>query len=183
MRIACDGSTTDACKTQAEAIAKQEGRCPLCDLTGLVTIYHKNYDGKPTITVKNHNGEVREARARVAAHCSCEVGKWIRSCTAPDALPRIPQIRDILTGTLKNWSPIDPTEPECDDMQEPNWKDFRRWLAEHDKPLTKPILRPKAPGNREAARREMDIAQANAMAVAKAVQPVQTVVQREPGED
>ena len=180
MHIGTDGEVTSACSTLTAALQKQGPHCGYCDLEGLVMIYHREYTGLPTRAVINHNGQEIQVRACYAAHCSCEVGKWMRSCTDKDLLKLIPPLAMVGQGVLKGFSPTDPTLDDVDELQEPDWKGVQAWLAEQNRSISRPIPRPKYDGNRDQARREMEIARVNAAAAEKAVS---TMAQREPGED
>ncbi len=104
--------------------------------------------------ITDHNGQVRQVRACIVAHCSCEVGKWVRSKTTSDLLKRIPKFDDVGRGPLKNWMPVDPTLPDCDETEEPDWKAFRAKLAAE--PPSKIIhVKPEKTPFRAQAYREM----------------------------
>ncbi len=154
MHASNNGEIIDACKSREEAIAKQGGHCRFCNLEGHLTIYHKDYRGLPTRKIVDHNGEERAVRAICTAHCSCEVGKWMRSCTLPDLRERIPPLDLVGRGKLQNWLPVDPTLPDVDELEEPDWKAFRRQLAAE--PPSKIIhVKPEKTPFRAQAYREM----------------------------
>ena len=155
MQLSQNGSITDAQATREAAIAKQEGHCQFCSLSGQVTIFHKNYAGLPTMIIADHNGEEREVMACIVAHCSCEVGKWMRRYTPSEILGRIPGLSELGRGAYKNWTPVDPRESDCDLTEIPDWKSFRRWLASTGRNGVVKKVYPQYEGNRTQARREM----------------------------
>ena len=127
-----------------------------------MTIFRKatpdcaGYTGEPTAELTDHNGEVVRVRARVACHCSCLVGQWMRgNCTA-DVCRRVPMLARVglKNGGMENWTTLDPTIdwPDTDD-EVPDWKAFRRMIAT-GKSVVKKIY-PESNGNRVSAYREM----------------------------
>lgn len=158
MHVGSNGEFVEekACATREAALVKQGPHCPRCDLSGQVTIFHKDYCGFPTRRITDHNGQERDVRACVVAHCSCEVGKWMRSCTKPDDLLCIPPLAAVGHGKLKNWSPVDPRFADIDDTEPPDWKGFLRWLRSLGPNCTERVY-PQYEGNREVAYREMHL--------------------------
>ncbi len=157
MHVGNNGTVVDACSTREAALAKQGSHCRWCDLSGQVTIFHADYSGLPTRRVIDHNGDERERRAVMVSHCSCELGKWMRSCTKPEDLLRIPPLAAVGHGVLKHWSPVDPRLPDCDETEVPDWKAFRRWLASIGSNGVVRTVYPEPIGNRVQARREMHV--------------------------
>jgi hypothetical protein len=157
MHVGSNGAIVDACATRDAALAKQGPHCRWCDLSGQVSIFHKDYCGMPTRRILDHNSEEREVRAVVVAHCSCEVGKWMRSCTKSEDLLRIPPLSAVGHGVLKNWSPVDPRFADIDDTEAPDWKAFLRWLRGLGPNGAVKVVHPQYEGNRNQARREMGI--------------------------
>lgn len=154
MHVEPSGSTTSACQTKEEAIAKQQNHCRYCELTGHVAIFHKAYTGMPTMSIVDHNGEERERRACIVAHCSCEVGLWMRHYTSKDMKARIPSLHDVAKGDLRNWSLMDPTLLEVELPDWEDWKEFRKWLASLRGGAVRKVY-PASAGNKVSAYREM----------------------------
>jgi hypothetical protein len=150
VRTGTNGELTDACETREAAIQKQENFCPFCDLSGQVVIYRRQsikpecdgYTGKPTCRLVDHNGEERQVIAVMASHCRCEVGKWMRSRCDADVIKRIPPFAVVGAGPLKHWTAIDPTLPEYDSDEIPDWGAFRKQLAS-GKPLFTTVKPPR----------------------------------------
>ncbi len=87
--------------------------CDHCGKSGMVTVYHKFYEGSQTVLWEHTDrfGEVRTIKSAgtVSAHCSCGLGQWMRSQTAEDLRSRIPDLADVLTNRT-NYRATDPTE-------------------------------------------------------------------------
>ncbi len=103
--------------------------CEHCNLSGLVTLFRRGYTGEPTMEIRNHNGELRKAPARIMAHCICPVGRWVRGNVPNDMLPRYPDMHLVVQGKMPDWSLADPTMPDFDPLEEPDWKALRAQLA------------------------------------------------------
>lgn len=148
-----------------EKAKADQGHCANCELEGMLTIFRKKspgcegYTGLPTCELIDHNGEVKQVRARISCHCSCAVGTWMRGeCSAAVCL-RIPALRIVgIKGFgMENWTQHDPTLPEIDTSQPADWKAFRVWLNSQGKRGERPVtrVRPEPNGSRREVYREM----------------------------
>lgn len=146
------------------------GVCNMCGLTGLVSIYHRNYVGLPGVEITDHNGEVKTIPGVIAAHCICPVGRWLRHgqrntepepnrtpkmvpVTPPEISARIPDLHEVISKRIR-WSIEDPRLGTIDDTIAPDWKTFREWLKDHRKPVFTKVY-PQKQANRASAYREM----------------------------
>ena len=85
--------------------------CRYCSGEGMVIVFHPQYTGSPVIEFKCHDrGWVRTA-GRVAAHCVCKMGRWMRERTDEEMLRCIPDYQKCLDGE-SFWLPDDPTDTE-----------------------------------------------------------------------
>lgn len=87
--------------------------CKICGSTGLVTVYHRFYEGSQSIIWEHTDkfGEVHSIKSAgtVSAHCSCGLGQWMRSQTTEELRARIPSLLDVLANRT-NYRATDPTE-------------------------------------------------------------------------
>ena len=107
--------------------------CDFCNSSGLVTVYHRFYEGSQLVTWEHtgRDGEVKMIRSAgtVSAHCSCGLGQWMRGKTAAELLPRIPDLADVLAGRT-NYQLDDPTiEMDAPEPTESARAFLRRWTA------------------------------------------------------
>ena len=103
---------TKAAATTAQSVGgKPAGDCPHCGGHGLVTCFHPGYIGLPTVEVVDAVGMPKMIPARIAAHCTCPVGRWIRQRTEPDLIARIPDAAPVIEGRSR-WTLKDPTTPD-----------------------------------------------------------------------
>ena len=72
---------------------------------GIVPVFHPRYDGNAIGVTQNG----QRFCATGAAHCGCELGRWIRDHVPPEVQARIPRVEDILDGR-SHWLLADPTE-------------------------------------------------------------------------
>ncbi len=88
------------------------GPCEHCHGAGLVTVYHKFFEGSQTVIWEHTDasGEVHSIKSAgtVSAHCLCTLGEWMRSQTKDDLRERIPSLLDVLANRT-NYRAIDPT--------------------------------------------------------------------------
>ena|SRR5271166_2746758 len=91
----------DSERDEAQRLSRD---CPHCEGHGIVTVYLPEYDGS-AIGVRP-DGE--RFVTRVAAHCGCRFGVWIRSHNTPEIQRRMPFVADILDGRSR-WQLSDPT--------------------------------------------------------------------------
>ncbi len=127
----------DRAGAQRDAAKAEQVHCANCNLQGHLTMFRKKtrdcegYTGEPTCELTDHNGEVIKVRARIVCHCSCLVGQWMRDNTYAAIISRIPTLRvvGIKGGGMENWTQHDPTEPECNPGDIPDWAAFRRQIA------------------------------------------------------
>jgi hypothetical protein len=114
--------------------AKQDQvSCRYCHLEGYLVIFHQNYTGQPLMEIVDHNGECKQVRACISCHCSCEVGRFVRSVSTDDIKRRTPELQEIGHGAMKNWRATDPRFPEltAEERDEiPDWTAFRKRLKE-----------------------------------------------------
>ncbi|CEF48291.1 unnamed protein product [uncultured bacterium] len=115
-------ATPPSPEADRDAAAAASRDCPYCSGAGLCTIYHRDYDGNPTITV----GE-KDAVARYAAHCVCDLGRWMRGHTEPEMLKRIPDLRRTLDGAVP-WTWRDPTVPDGAEVDGATWRERAEWV-------------------------------------------------------
>ena len=91
------------------------GKCDWCKSTGFVTVYHRAYRGICPVWVEwvDRAGEVhlRREPGTIAAHCSCNLGDWMRVRTEPAVVARIPTMGDVIMGRtpyqLERWDAED----------------------------------------------------------------------------
>lgn len=125
---AAESSSSDREIARAASLA-----CEYCHGDGQVQVYDPMYDGRSVVdrdcVVK---GEVRNIpfAMRVVAHCSCAMGRWMRSKTPVDLLPRIPDHVDVLAGRTR-WMPMDPTSdgPVIFPEGVSNYREYWRYLV------------------------------------------------------
>jgi hypothetical protein len=100
-----------------------------------VTAWHKQYVGQPVIIQRSQDGtRTRQVALRVAVHCNCELGEWMRGRMNPEDVERMLKIDDILKGRI-NWVLYDPTAAYVDDSEVPDWRGFREELASRPLPF------------------------------------------------
>lgn len=109
------------------------GNCEHCGGTGMVTVYHRYYEGSQMVTWEHtdRGGEVHAIRSAgtISAHCVCPKGVWMRENTDPELLPRIPDLADVLAGRT-NYQATDPTDVmELAGPTEAAEAFLRRWKA------------------------------------------------------
>jgi hypothetical protein len=143
--------TKEAAK-QKQLESKHKG-CRHCHLEGHFMIFHRHYNRMPTIEIEV-NGELKQVRAAITCHCSCEVGRWMRRYTDKELLPRIPVLKEVGIGPLKNWSTLDPTLDDYIEDDVPDWAGWRERLKAMSRGAVVKVY-PKSDGNRAAAYREM----------------------------
>lgn len=51
--------------------------CHLCEGSGWAEVFHRDYDGRPTIDRTNPDGTVTRSPARFRLACLCAAGKWL----------------------------------------------------------------------------------------------------------
>ncbi len=94
--------------------APKSWQCRHCGGHGLVTVYHRRYEGHPVIADQEPDKPPRCFAAVVMAHCECKMGEWMRERTTPEICDRIPDLKAVLAGRT-DWSIDDPTIPEPPD--------------------------------------------------------------------
>lgn len=76
--------------------------CEWCNFSGLITVYHREYRGHPTIHVEHVDrfGEIHTQRVpgTLAAHCSCALGSWMRDRLDIAERRRFPLFSDVING-------------------------------------------------------------------------------------
>lgn len=86
--------------------------CEICEGAGMVTVYHREYRGDPTVyrEIVDPHGEVKKIRVAgtVNAHCQCGLGEWMRSKLPEDLQKRIPRLADVVANRT-NYQFDDPT--------------------------------------------------------------------------
>ena len=110
-----------------------QGKCEHCGGMGLVTVYHRFYEGSQDVYYEHtgRGGEVRTIKApgTIAAHCMCRLGEWMRDNTEEKIRERIPSLIDVLARRT-NYQATDPTDEM--DMTLPTSEALaflRRWKA------------------------------------------------------
>jgi len=97
-----------------ETARVQSRHCGWCNGSGLRTVFHPRYDGSGILMLEREDdrGELRKrpTAARVAAHCICPLGQYMRAKVGDDNA-RIPELRRVLDGRSL-WMAHDPTRPE-----------------------------------------------------------------------
>lgn len=122
--------------TQADLSGQPVGwDCPWCHDDGLALVYDPKYDGRPSMMrlCRLPDGSVTNIpfAMRVAAHCVCDKGRWLRRECTTDLLPRIPDYAEAIAHQSR-WQITDPTRPEPIPMPEGmSQKDYWRYLVEH----------------------------------------------------
>lgn len=96
--------------------AQRESRgCRHCRGGGLAVVFHRDYDGRGWVEIDamDRDGEVRPRAiaARVAAHCVCPMGRFMRRNNDDETNARIPSLQDIFDGRSR-WLADDPTRPD-----------------------------------------------------------------------
>lgn len=95
--------------------------CPHCSGAGMVTLFHPKYAGSPTITVERvaPDGEVTTVTgpARVAGHCICALGAWMRDQLDGETRARVPCLVDVHSGR-SGWLERDPGLGEVEDIRD-----------------------------------------------------------------
>ncbi|WP_165253846.1 hypothetical protein, partial [Paludisphaera soli] len=82
-----------------ETAAAASRTCEVCQGGGLVTVFHRGYDGEPTLHVVNSDGSTSRIKSRFVLACLCPLGRWIlaanlRSASMPKyAGPEADRIR------------------------------------------------------------------------------------------
>lgn len=98
-----------------ETAKRQSAQCGWCDGHGMRQVFHPRYKGSQVIMIdrEDDRGEVRKrpTAARVAAHCICPLGRYMRAKTDDDNRPRIPDLQRVLEGRSL-WMAHDPMNPE-----------------------------------------------------------------------
>lgn len=119
----------EAARSQAEALAARPKAatpttpqgCGRCGGSGVVTVFHPRYTGSVVIAVDvaGPGGEVRKAQqpGRVAAHCVCPMGRWVRSKLDVETSRRMPDLGDVLEGKSR-WLAEDPSVAEVIEFPE-----------------------------------------------------------------
>ena len=109
IRRANAAAATPHSRDEAERLARD---CPRCEGLGLVLVFHPGHDGSPRAWYRKPNGENVLGPSRVAGHCTCALGRWMRSRTEPEMKRRIPDLADIEAG-ISRWWVEDRTEAEA----------------------------------------------------------------------
>lgn len=71
-------------------------QCDICRSAGLVEVFHPTW--QPDRDPYYLDGDGRPIVTRLAAHCACQLGQWMRERTSQEMQRRIPWLRDILEG-------------------------------------------------------------------------------------
>lgn len=119
-------------RTKDEAESRSRG-CPYCAGSGQATLFAADFDGRRVVEREAVvRGEVKWVRtATIAvAHCACPMGRWMRSKSGRDILPRIPDLNDVLAGRTR-WLAHDPTGDMPGHAFRANPAEMRRKLAAH----------------------------------------------------
>lgn len=107
--------TTQPIASDRDQAASQSWGCKRCAGTGLAPVFHPRYTGDSTVAIPGNDGVTRMIPGRVAAHCTCPMGRWIRSKTESKMLPRIPDLQAVLDGDSR-WLAFDPSERHSGDV-------------------------------------------------------------------
>lgn len=84
-------------------------KCEHCGESGLVTVFHPDYEGNSIMEFIDGDRGRFTVAARVAAHCVCPRGRTMRDLTKdPKVLDRIPDFAYVLAGQSL-WVADDPT--------------------------------------------------------------------------
>ena len=106
--------------------------CPTCGGQGLVTLYDRRYDGRRIAELPCLlRGEIttRPFPMLVMGHCTCPLGRWMRSKVDDAARRGIPDLERVLSGGTR-WILTDPARGE--DAELPagmGWRELARHLA------------------------------------------------------
>jgi hypothetical protein len=123
--------------------AKTESmNCPFCGGEGMVTIFHRDYEGIPSVLVETADGFRKSKVLRATAYCACTAGQTIsvnHQHTAKDVYDRTPSLRILMGNPGSLWSSDDPSTPKS--IQQTDWGDQRHQVA--SLPLTQ--NRPESP--------------------------------------
>ncbi len=88
---------SDQIASELESAKTASRQCSICNGVGLVPIYHPQYRGNSTETSKD--GRLYPATG--AAHCRCDMGKWVRDRTDELYARLIPRVEDIIDRRSK----------------------------------------------------------------------------------
>ena len=119
--INTDPPSGDQRSGQNQTVHRRWRLSPAASLQGVLTIFHRNYVGLPTIEVEISGGEMKRLVGAVSCHCSCEVGRWMRAADAEEIRERILTLAQVGVGSLRNWTPLDPTLPDWIEEDIPDW--------------------------------------------------------------
>jgi hypothetical protein len=95
-------------RAEAERLSRD---CPHCSGGGYVTVYDHKYDGhRAMLRDAMAGGQVRKLNFAmvVSAHCTCAMGRRMRSKVGDEDRKRIPDLADVLAGRGR-WQVEDPT--------------------------------------------------------------------------
>ena len=107
-------ATSTAAATDRDAAFEASRGCQHCGGSGMATLFRRGYEGSAVKVWHDHDGRERRTPMRVAAHCSCPMGRWARSKTRDlDTLSRVPDLCLILAGS-RQWLASDPAEIPAD---------------------------------------------------------------------
>lgn len=93
-----------------EARGKSRG-CPHCGGEGLCEVFDPEYDGRRIVRRECLlRGEVKGLLYPmvIAAHCTCEMGRWIRGRSEREIVDRVPDLADVRAGRSR-YQAADPT--------------------------------------------------------------------------
>ena len=104
-------TTTNGSSDERDAARSASRGCEHCGAEGLATIFHPDYRGYVIEEREaiGRDGEIRPRpmAMRVAAHCTCPMGVWMRANTEAETRRRIPDLAGVLEGRSR-WVAADP---------------------------------------------------------------------------
>lgn len=114
----------------------QRSICEYCNGNGLVSIFHKNYRGDPTVWVDrcDEMGNIIKRRLPgvISAHCFCDKGRSMRDKTDEETRRRIPKLTTILEGKMPEYGLADPTEFDQPELTDGARSFIEKWRDEFD---------------------------------------------------
>lgn len=96
---------------ERERVRLESRGCRHCEGAGMTMVFHPEYAGSTVLYIEDHDRGLIPVAGRVAAHCVCSYGRWMREKTEPEMLPRIPDLQRCIDGE-SFYVVDDPTEPE-----------------------------------------------------------------------
>lgn len=96
---------------ERDRIKKECRQCRHCAGMGFVAVFHPDYTGSSVVELEDHDRGIVRVAGRVASHCVCRYGRWMREKLHPDLREFIPDYQACLDGE-SFYLADDPTETE-----------------------------------------------------------------------